>query len=55
MQPIWTQSVNKCEGKRNGQTRMNTTDKQVTFGTIKRTRMRNTNDLSAAQQGLRQT
>ena len=33
---------------------MNNTDKEVTFGTIKRTRMRNKNDLSDEQHGLRQ-
>jgi hypothetical protein len=33
---------------------MNTTDKQVTFGTIKRPRMRNTNDLSDEQHELHQ-
>jgi hypothetical protein len=33
---------------------MNKTDKQVTFGTIKGTRMRNTNYLSDEQRGFRQ-
>jgi hypothetical protein len=33
---------------------MNNTDKEVTFGTIKRTRKRNTNDLSDEQHELRQ-
>ena len=33
---------------------MNNTNKQVTFDTIKRTRMSNTNDLSDEQHGLRQ-
>ena len=33
---------------------MNNTDKQVTFDTMKRTRMCNTNDLSGEQQELRQ-
>jgi hypothetical protein len=33
---------------------MNKTDKHVTFGTIKGTRMRNTNDLSDEQHELRQ-
>jgi len=33
---------------------MNNTDKEVTSDTIKRTRMRNTNDLSGEQHGLRQ-
>ena len=31
---------------------MNNTDKQVTFGTMKGSRMRNTNDLSDGQHGL---
>ena len=33
---------------------MNNKDKQVTFGTIKKTRMCNTSDLSDEQHGLRQ-
>jgi hypothetical protein len=33
---------------------MNNTDKQVTFGTMKRTRMCNTSDLSDEEHGLRQ-
>ena len=54
MQPIWTPSVKKCYKTPNGQPGMNNTDKQVTFDTIKRTRMCNTNNISDEQHGIRQ-